>query len=116
MNKTEAEKKIAEIHEVFYSGHRLIGSPKGLMLTGAAGILLAGVHWIARLWEAGRIGTATYGTGTLALFVGLFLLSFGGKRINRSEAAAVNAQRCQIHPCLNKASGSPMRYFLPGWV
>ncbi|MGZ3697296.1 MAG: hypothetical protein ACXVCH_04310 [Bdellovibrionota bacterium] len=106
MNKTEAEKQIDEIFRVVHSGHRVITSPLGLMLSGGSCVVISGILWIGRLWQTGKIGVRSYESIALALMVLLFLLSFGGRRLIRRQEASRKSQAETIHPLIDQSLGA----------
>jgi hypothetical protein len=112
MNKTEAENKIQEIHEIFHSGHRLAGSPSGLIVAGIVTLLLAAAQWISTLWEIGKIGGRAYGAGTVIVVVAMFLVNFRGKRLIERDAVAVSGQ--SPHPLIKQTFGVGKALFIAG--
>lgn len=105
--------QIKEIHDIFHSGDRLSGSPRGLLLSGIICVLMSAVPWVARLWELGRIGTTSFSTGIVMIVVLALLLS-NQNRQTRKELETIQSKNAAIHPLIKQSFGISNALLLSG--
>jgi hypothetical protein len=113
--KQNAINQIKAIHEVFYSGDRLTGSPEGLYFTGAMCVLLAFGLLICKLQEIGSLRGTLPGILILILLVPAVILSTRSKH-SKEELEAMKKSNSMLHPLIKQSFGITRALIFAGFA
>ena len=112
--KQMALEQIKAIHEVFYSGDRLTGSPRGLYVTGVTTVLIGIAMAAAKLQEIGWIGNRVTAPLMILALVAAVVLNTRSRH-SSEELAKMEASHSMLHPMIKQSFGISRALLLGGF-